>query len=185
MGEPPRLWQITLPRDRAIIYFVTLCVVDRQKVLANQKVFAAVRMVMPELQKWRVMAVVVMPDHMHCIISPGEDRSLSVGDFASGFKRLLRQALGKQEWEWQRGCFDRLLRSDENLHNKWTYVWQNPVRAGLVKNAEDWPFFIDLIDKEGSYQFPLQEKSDGKLSASPTEAEARGKLAASPIEERD
>ncbi len=112
-----------------------------------------------------------MPDHTHCIISPAQDPGLSVGDFATGFKRLLRKALGTQKWRWQRGCFDRLLRSDENLHNKWTYVWQNPVRvrAGLIKNAEDWPFFVDLIDKEGRYQFPLPEKSDGKLAASPTE----------------
>jgi hypothetical protein len=39
-------------------------------------------------------------------------------------------------WEWQPGCFDRLLRSDESLHEKWLYIQENPVRAGLVKGLE-------------------------------------------------
>lgn len=43
-------------------------------------------------------------------------------------------------WKWQEGCFDRLLRSDESLSDKWEYLSQNPVRAGLVANPDDWPF---------------------------------------------
>jgi hypothetical protein len=42
------------------------------------------------------------------------------------------------------GCFDRLLRSDESLHDKWLYVRENPVQAGLVKNWKDWPYQIGL-----------------------------------------
>ena len=36
--------------------------------------------------------------------------------------------------------FDRLLRSDESYESKWLYVRDNPVRAGLVDAAEDWPY---------------------------------------------
>lgn len=71
-------------------------------------------------------------------------------NFATGFKRLLRKTLPSQSWEWQRGCFDRLLRSDEDLQSKWIYVKDNPVRAGLVERAEDWPYYLDFINKEGS-----------------------------------
>jgi hypothetical protein len=70
----------------------------------------------------------------------------------------LRKELGQQKWQWQRGCFDRLLRSDENLGSKWIYVQDNPVRAGFVARAEDRPFYLDLVN-------------DGKLTASLTEAE--------------
>jgi hypothetical protein len=45
-----------------------------------------------------------------------------------------------QNWAWQEGCFDRLLRSDESLSEKWEYLRQNPVRAGLVNDPEDWPY---------------------------------------------
>jgi hypothetical protein len=71
----------------------------------------------------------------------------------------LRKAIPSQSWKWQRGCFDRLLRSDENLEDKWIYVQDNPVRAGLVRKAEDWPFYLDFIN------------DSGKLAASPTKAE--------------
>jgi len=38
---------------------------------------------------------------------------------------------------WQPGFHDRLLRSDESYAAKWDYVFQNPVRAGLISRAED------------------------------------------------
>ena len=45
-------------------------------------------------------------------------------------------------WEWQRGSFDRLLRTDESAQAKWEYMRENPVRAMLVPRWEDWPFSI-------------------------------------------
>jgi REP-associated tyrosine transposase len=158
MGQPPRLSEILLPWEKSIIYFVTLCVNGRRNVLANPKVFEAIKVALTDLRKWCILAGVVMPDRAHFVVTPAEDRGLSVGDFASGFKRLLRKRLPSQNWKWQRGCFDRLLRSDESLHSKWMYLQDNPVRAGLVGQSDDWPYYIDLIDKEGSYQLPLQQR---------------------------
>ena len=40
---------------------------------------------------------------------------------------------------WQKEFFDHVLRSDESYESKWLYVRENPVRAGLVSSAEDWP----------------------------------------------
>jgi ABC-type histidine transport system ATPase subunit len=41
---------------------------------------------------------------------------------------------------WQRGFFDRVIRNDESYSEKWNYVRENPVRAGLAAGADDWPF---------------------------------------------
>jgi putative transposase len=41
---------------------------------------------------------------------------------------------------WQRGFFDHVLRSEESYAQKWEYVRQNPVRAGLTARVEDWLF---------------------------------------------
>jgi putative transposase len=161
MGEPPRLPAILLPWEKSGIYFVTMCVKDRRKVLANSQVFDAIKATIPELRKWHVLAGVVMPDHAHWVVSPVEDRDLSVGDFSHGFKRWLRKSLGSQPWEWQRGCFDRLLRSDENLQRKWIYVMDNPMRQRLVQKAEDWPHYLDFINCGGSCQLPLQFRGVG------------------------
>jgi REP element-mobilizing transposase RayT len=148
MGEPPRLPAILLPWEKSVIYFVTMCVKDRRQVLANMSVFEAIKKTIAQLRRWRVLAGVIVPDHSHWIVSPVEDRGLSVGDFSTGFKRVLRKTLGSQSWEWQRGCFDRLLRSDENLRNKWIYVQDNPVRHGLVQKAQEWPYYLDFINDE-------------------------------------
>ena len=41
------------------------------------------------------------------------------------------------------------VRPDEGLQQKSAYVRQNPVRAGLVRAAEDWPHFVDHAAIEG------------------------------------
>ena len=47
---------------------------------------------------------------------------------------------------WQRGYFDHVLRSEESYAEKWAYVRDNPVRAGLVDSWEAWPWqgFVDF-----------------------------------------
>jgi len=42
--------------------------------------------------------------------------------------------------------FDRLLRSDESLSAKWEYIRQNPVRAGLVADPDEWPYQYQFND---------------------------------------
>jgi hypothetical protein len=85
----------------------------------------------------------------------GSFRRSKIADFQLAIsqqvlKRVLRKTLGSQKWEWQRGCFDRLLRSDENLHSKWIYAQDNPVRHGFVRRSEDWPYYLDFINDEKS-----------------------------------
>src|SRR5437016_5767336 len=98
MGEPPRLPAILLPWEKSVIYFVTMCVRDRRQVLANMSVFEAIKKTIAQLCRCRVLAGVIMPDHSHWIVSPVEDRGLSVGDFSTGFKRALRKTLGSQSY---------------------------------------------------------------------------------------
>jgi REP element-mobilizing transposase RayT len=128
----------------------------RRNVLANDEVFAAIKDTFLRIRNWQLHAGVIMPDHIHFVLSPIADRGIGVGDFSTAFKRLLRKQLQVQNWEWQRRCFDRLLRSSESGQQKWLYLEQNPVRAGLVKRVEDWPFYLGSLSE------------DGKLTASPT-----------------
>ncbi len=64
---------------------------------------------------------------------------------------MLKQSLGKATGPhgndpiWQRGFFDHVLRSNESYSQKWNYVRENPVRAGLVENADDWPYAGEII----------------------------------------
>jgi REP element-mobilizing transposase RayT len=94
----------------------------------------------------RCLAAVLMPDHLHVVVA-SEDRDAKVGNFSGALKRWIREELGAS-WKWQPGCFDRLLRSDESLHEKWRYLQENPVRAGLVSNSGNWPYQIGLDEDD-------------------------------------
>jgi REP-associated tyrosine transposase len=144
MGHPPRI-PVWLRWEQSVIYFVTICVANRKPVLANENVFIAFKNAATKLRDWTVLAAILMPDHLHVIVAPTEDRDAKIGNFAAAMKRWMRQELNAS-WKWQPGSFDRLLRSDESLHEKWLYVEENPVRAGLVKRWEDWPYRYEFND---------------------------------------
>jgi REP element-mobilizing transposase RayT len=117
MGHPPRI-PVWLPWEQSVIYFVTICVANRRPVLANARAFTAFKHAAAKLCDWTVLAAILMPDHLHVIAAPTEDRDAKIGNFAAAIKRWVRQELDAS-WKWQRGSFDRLLRSDESLHDKW------------------------------------------------------------------
>jgi putative transposase len=89
---------------------------------------------------------VIMPDHLHLFVCGPDDFELRrwIG--------ILKQCLAKSvvrapsaDPAWQRACFDHVLRNDESYAQKWNYVRDNPVRAGLVTNADDWPYAGEII----------------------------------------
>jgi REP element-mobilizing transposase RayT len=146
MGHPPRV-PVWIGWEKSVIYFITICVADRKSVLANNAAFSAFKRAVARLRHWKVLAAVVMPDHLHVIAAPTRDRDAKVGNFSGALKRWIREELGAS-WKWQPGCFDRLMRSDESLHEKWLYLQENPVRAGLVSNSGDWPYQIGLDEDD-------------------------------------
>ena len=141
MGHPPRI-PVWLKWDQDVVYFVTFCVRGRSHVLDNPQAFDAFRDAIAKLQKWYIIAGLLMPDHVHLLAAP-YDREEPVGNLVAALKRWMRKEL-KARWRWQPGSFDRLLRSSESADEKWAYIEQNPVRAGLVSRAEDWPYSLGL-----------------------------------------
>lgn len=112
---------------------------QRKPVLANDRTWQLCLVTLRNLDRWTLLAALAMPDHLHLLLAPS-DREGSLTEFSKWFKRWFNQTLPDREWEWQQGCFDRLLRSDESLSDKWAYIRENPVRAGLVCDAAKWPY---------------------------------------------
>ena len=137
MSHPPRI-PVLLPDDQPVIYFMTLCVTSRRKVFANPPVWTAIRAAITRLERWHTCAAIAMPDHVHVLAAP-HDRNASPGEYSKWFKRHVRQHLNAR-WQWQAGCFDRLLRSHESAQEKWVYIREHPVTAGLVSRWQDWPY---------------------------------------------
>jgi len=46
---------------------------------------------------------------------------------------------------WQKGFFDHVLRSQESAGEKWKYVRENPVRAGLVEYSSEWRYLGEIF----------------------------------------
>jgi putative transposase len=129
-------------------FFITLCC---QKRRINQlclpdvsKILLADWAFYHESQRWVLHLLLLMPDHLHLIA--GFPKVESMSNVVRDWKRLTRRRAGI---EWQRNYFDHRVRPDEGLQQKSEYIRENPVRAGLVKKAADWPHFVDYRMPEG------------------------------------
>ena len=88
---------------------------------------------------------VIMPDHLHFFVRG--DQNFVLGNWVKGLKRAILKAFPNEKDQslWQPGFFDHLLRNDERYAQKWEYVRENPVRAGLVHCSEDWPYQGEIV----------------------------------------
>jgi REP-associated tyrosine transposase len=146
---PPRLRRIF---NHDPLFFITFCTHERKKLLASDAVDAAFVAFASQANSQRNIAVgryVIMPDHVHFFVRGSDDFQL--GPWIGRLKQVLAKQIALTETlpTWQRGFFDHVLRSDESYSQKWNYVRENPVRAGLVTKADDWPYSggIVLIDR--------------------------------------
>jgi REP element-mobilizing transposase RayT len=87
----------------------------------------------------------MMADHFHFFVRGSDD--LNLAQWVNGLKRTISVALGatKKRPLWQPGFFDHVLRNDESYTEKWVYVRENPVRAGLVARADDRPYQGEFV----------------------------------------
>jgi putative transposase len=146
-GRPPRLPQI-FQSYAAPLFFVTICTLHRRNIPSFEAAHNALLLYgMRGTTDFNVAIgrYVIMPDHLHLFVRG--DQSFVLGNWVKGLKRAISQAFPAELATrfWQPGFFDHLLRSDESYAQKWEYVRQNPVRAGLVKFAEDWPYQGEIV----------------------------------------
>jgi len=143
-NKPRRLQQIFQCYDTPV-YFVTFCTANRKPILANNAIHNNFCRYAENAES-RGIAVgryVIMPDHLHCFIRMAPQHSL--GTTVRMMKRALSVAIEERMPHWQPGFFDHLLRHRESYSEKWDYVYQNPVRAGLVERPEDWTFQGEVV----------------------------------------
>ena len=87
-----------------------------------------------------------MPDHVHMFVRPGKSHALS--ETIKHLKQSITKSFAyrhRPQFVWERGFFDRLLRTSETYSERWNYVRMNPVRAGLVHDPDDWPYQGEIV----------------------------------------
>ena len=92
--------------------------------------------------QYRLLAWVVMPNHVHVLVEmlPGYPLYQVVQAWKSVTARRANVLLGRKGTLWQRDYFDRYIRDERHMERAIVYIHGNPVKAGLVARAEDWPF---------------------------------------------
>ena len=83
------------------------------------------------------LAWVVMPDHLHWLL---QLQSGSLGGCLQRLKSRATRAIGGAGSIWQSGYHDHAIRRDESLRGVASYLLHNPVRAGLCKRPQDYPY---------------------------------------------
>jgi REP element-mobilizing transposase RayT len=88
--------------------------------------------------KWRIIAYVIMPNHVHLFFSSDTPLKRLLEDFKRWTAKKIREAQGKSGRLWQREWFDHWSRSAEQDARIIRYIRDNPVKAGLVSDWRDW-----------------------------------------------
>jgi putative transposase len=138
---------------RGGIYFFTVTLLERrQRLLVDhiddlRAAFRAVRAERP----FTIDAVVVLPDHLHCVWTlPPEDADFSTRwrliktRFAraipNGERLTTRRARAGERGIWQRRFWEHCIRDEHDYAAHVDYIHFNPVKHGHVVIAADWPY---------------------------------------------
>lgn len=86
-----------------------------------------------ENERYHLYAWCVMPNHVHVIVRPLKEHTLSsiLHSWKSFSAKKANALLHRTGTFWQTEYYDHMIRSREELLRAMEYVWENPVKAGL------------------------------------------------------
>ncbi|MCX5646032.1 MAG: transposase [Phycisphaerae bacterium] len=151
-------------------YFFTVVTYNRRKLFCSEWARQCLREAIRQTQArypYESIAFCLMPEHLHCIWKlPDDDADFSIrwspikGLFTQQYRRGTRHpesvpASRKRKGEaciWQRRFWEHRIRDQHDLQKHVDYIHYNPVKHGLVKHMEDWPWSTyHQYVKEGFY----------------------------------
>jgi len=91
--------------------------------------------------KYELVAVQVMPDHVHLILKPNADIPLQkVMQWIKGVSALMvNKHRARRGSIWMIDYYDRINRNQSDFEEKLRYLYENPFRAGLTESPENYP----------------------------------------------
>ncbi len=105
---------------------------------------------------WHLRTTVVMPDHIHLLVSLGDTAELTGA--VRLFKGRLAPVLRRSALSWQKAYFDHRLRPDEDVLPLFLYIFLNPYRARLLDGTERWPGYY-CCEEDWKWFEPLTNAS--------------------------
>jgi REP element-mobilizing transposase RayT len=104
-------------------------------------------------ERYKLLAWVVMPNHVHGLIETNQFFSLSqiVKSWKGYTANQINKLFGRSGPFWEPDYFDRYVRDRDHLANAINYIHLNPVKARLCEREEDWLFSSAALYTTGSH----------------------------------
>jgi|SRR5579859_3478406 len=127
------------------LHFITWSCYRRRPLLNTERardLLLTVLELMRERYHFVVVGYVVMPEHVHILISEPRisDPSTVVQAVKLGFTQRWRATRGVSGQFWQRRFYDFNVWSQRKEVEKLKYIHRNPVVRGLVEKPDNWPW---------------------------------------------
>ncbi len=152
------------------IYHITTSTLNRRELTPAERDIILHHVIEAHhLKQIELLAVCVMPDHLHILCEPqpksrdaeGSPEFWSLGEIMSGIKSVSARRINKMNETrgsiWEKECFDTMVRGDEDLQGRFLYIMRNPKEAGLVGDDEEYRW-LWTRDDEGR-QETIEEQS--------------------------
>ncbi len=121
-------------------HFITFSCYHRRPLLADataKRIFETALERIRRIFKLQVYGYVVMPEHVHLLLSEPEQATLA--DALKSLKQSVsRRLIGPEQHFWQKRYYDFNVRNHRQFVEKLRYIHRNPVKKGFCERAEDW-----------------------------------------------
>jgi len=87
-----------------------------------------------------LFAACLMPDHLHLLLRPAASDVVRFANTWKSFTTRESWKLGHRGPLWQPGFWDRTIGDQADFNTTAEYIVRNPVEAGLVAGAREWPW---------------------------------------------
>lgn len=121
-------------------------------------------------ERYRLAAWVVMPNHVHVLV---EVWQAPLAELVKSWKQFIarraNRVLGREGTFWAREYWETRIVDETHQIKAARYVEANPVKAGLVREAEEWPWSSARFrDTCGRLTMPAGAPTFGRLTAAPS-----------------
>jgi len=136
------------------LYFITATTKGRRGIFSRAENAETMLKILQEIRERgaaKIYAFVLMPDHLHILLKPEAEPLAKIMQRIKGkAARLINQKEGKEGALWQREYYERAIRDESDLEEKYNYIVYNPVKGGLAEKPEDYPYssaaLKDMVD---------------------------------------
>ena len=133
-------------------YLITICTYKRKSIFKSDSLVKWLIKILREKSNsygFKVWAYCFMPDHLHLLIE-GRNSDSDMRKFISSYKQYTGFYYKKNSdfSLWQINFYEHVLRNEENTISVAYYIFNNPVRKGLVDDYKQYKYI-------GSFEFDV------------------------------